>query len=930
MTIYLGQSFRTPVLPAPAAPALGEEFLDGPGLLAYLEHHYGLGHPNVNRDALRTEQYRQLLAAHLAGAAAEPFYRASFVADALATAEELLSRRDELLDAGYPLHNPPAPGQDPPPRLAILHELEARLLEPDGEHELLPGPADRLNLLLPRLAERRHPRLKIHVYDPRHLLTPGLRRLLDALEAGGDTVSPVPAAPPPAGDSDLACWQRQLAAAADRPLPPAPLRGDGSLLLLRARRETHLAGYLARLLRDSADWRPGLLMTVRNQTLDNAIVMEGLPSLGVPSSSLARPSLQVLKLVTAFLWEPFEVQRIMEFVSLVTKPFDPVFAQDIAGYLADRPGLFGPDWDRMVGRFLGRARERNWPAERIRRARDQYAFFFERRRYRRSERVPKATVRTLFVFLFNWAREAADEADAPEGLGVLAAQCQRATELLDAQPETELGYLDVERLVRTVYAPAPASFGAAESGSLPLAYAAGALAHFPGLAQQPLEDLVWWDFVEQDPPYFFSRYYPPELSYLAERGVRLLGPTERNELAVWRNRRPALAPTGRLLLCLPERIDGEPTEPHPLLGDLEAAFAGDLAAITVDVDAAGRASAALATALAKPAYAPVPLRPLDAPAPLLRIDRPAAIRPRELETPTALEDLLYYPYKWVFSHQLKLRGNPILSIAGENRLRGNLSHYFVEQLLNEVRDRGGQWTRPMVDRWVAEHGQELLEQQGAVLLEYGQEPERVQFLRTIRYSAWTLLDHIQRGGWRIVGSEEAVDGKLDEFGLYPVQGRADLILEREGDGGAELAIVDLKWRGKTVFRNLLRNAEDIQLCLYAEFCRHRPGHPTVHTAYYLLRDALLLGRDEAAFAGIETVASSGTVEEVQRQTIARIRATHNWRWEQFAEGIVEVRCSETLPWLEDTYTDLDHAALLEMRTEDARFDDFRALVGLVR
>jgi hypothetical protein len=399
-----------------------------------------------------------------------------------------------------------------------------------------------------------------------------------------------------------------------------------------------------------------------------------------------------------------------------------------------------------------------------------------------------------------------------------------------------------------------------------------------------------------------------------------------------------------LILCLPERVDGSLVEAHPLFGDLEAAFSdGALGRITVAVDAAGNSPAVLA-GYVTPGFAPVPVQPLAGPVAQLHIDRPEAIRERDPETPTALEDLLYYPYKWVFRHQLKLKGRPILSVAGENRLRGNLSHLFIEQLLNQIKEDDREYTRQDVRAWIDGNWNRLLKYEGAILLEYGQEPERVQFIRTMQYAAWSLVHYIQANGWKILGSEEVLAGELERMGGQPVKGRADLVLKRNRNGAGEVVVVDLKWRGKTVFKNLLRNAKDLQLCLYAEFIHQhmemdregklsrKAGKPpqTVHTAYYVLRDALMVARNELAFANIETVAGGEEAGVVQVETLKKIRATANWRWEQFREGVVEVRCQETLGDLEDLYLDLDLDELLEMEEGDARFDDYRSLIGLVR
>ncbi len=943
MTILLGQTLSdAQTLPAAPTTVADRMYLNPSGLLRYLEGFYALGAPAINREALRNEQYRQLLSAHLtmneADAGAELFYQASFEADQTATAQELLSRRDELIDAGYPVHQEAT--EEVPPRIAVLHELEALLHDDRYEFRLLPGTADRLRLLLSVLPEDRHPRLSILLNEPRHLLPPGVRRLLTALEALGDTVNQLPDPAPPVTNNDLGRWQEILRAATTDAATTtdkatAPLAGDGSLVILRARRETHIAAYLARMVKNNPEWRPGVLLPLRNQTLDNALLSEGMPSLGVPSTSLARPSLQVLKLVTTFLWKPMEIERVMEFVSLVTKPLDWRLGQRIAVFLADTPGMFGPRWFQMLDAFFKEMREeRNWPESRLKATRDQYETWFRRRRFGRDAKVPKFDLRELFNNLREWALEEFTELKKKNtensGLLVLAAQALRAMELLDAQPETELSYLEVERLVRTVYEPAPTQFQHRESGALETIFAPASALKTPDGPE--LDKLIWWDFIEHEPDYFFSRYYPEELLFLRERGMQTNGPEEQNELSAWTQLRPVLHVRDQLILCLPDLVDGSLVEAHPLLGDLEAAFPdGALDAITVNIDAAGESPAVLAGKIT-PRFADVPVNPLSGPVPQLKIDRPGAILERDPETPTALEDLLYYPYKWVFRHQLKLKGTPILSIAGDNRLRGNLGHLFIEQLLNQIKADNKPYTREMVGEWIDANWRKLLENEGAVLLEYGQEPERVQFVRTMHYAAWSLVDYLQENGWRIRGSEETLEGELEPMGGQPVKGRADLVLERDRNGRAEVAIVDLKWRGKTTFKNLLRNAKDVQLCLYAEFAIQNKEQPTdtVHTAYFVIRDALMIARNELAFANIETVGGPDDAVVVQRETLRKVRATYNWRWAQFHDGIVEVRCQDTLGELEDLYLDLDHDALLEPASEDARFDDYRPLIGLVR
>jgi len=59
----------------------------------------------------------------------------------------------------------------------------------------------------------------------------------------------------------------------------------------------------------------------------------------------------------------------------------------------------------------------------------------------------------------------------------------------------------------------------------------------------------------------------------------------------------------------------------------------------------------------------------------------------------------------------------------------------------------------------------------------------------------------------------------------------------------------------------------------------------------------------------------------------RMQKTYEWRLDQISRGEIEVRCAQTAADLEEQYDDL--LDLLEMKTEDARFDDYRVLINLL-
>ncbi len=913
MNILLGlQLAADNCLPVLRPSAFFDAIFSPSGFISWLEGQYGLSHPSGDIDFLRSEQYRQHCAAYLA-AHPEVFFAASFQADQRATATELLSRRDELISGGLPLAQLSG---ELPRRLFVLAHLERRLQQAEAQAALLPGFADRLDALCAVLQQGRLPDFTLYLHEAAAFLPPGLHRILQILQAAGIKVAAYEAAKITKTETDLDRWRYRLQSGGQQKLTAA---ADGSLLLLRAKRETPIAAYLARVLRMHPSWKPAVLLPSRDQTLNNALVLEGLPDLGVTVNSLGRPGLQVLKLVTVFLWEPVDLRKIMEFLNLSVKPLDAHLANYLAKHLADTPGLYGERWSAAVYRYFEEelpkrlAFDKQLKAERIQ---AQFDSWFRRKRYPKDGKVPKAEVRSLFRFLLTWAREQADPkktASLP-ALQQLATQAERMLDLLDVLPEEQLSFLETDRLVRSIYAATPTCFQEKEVGSLPICYEAAAV-------YEPVDHLIWWDFIEKDPNYFFSRWTVEELAFLTQQGIQLLSPQQQNNRLVWQWQRPVLHTQSQLILCIPQRSNGEEVLPHPLLGTLEATFGeAGLAAMTLNIDDDAGNTSFCWPGMRLPKMEEEPLQLLAAPSAFIQLQQRANLVARAVETPTSLEKLLFYPYQWVLEHAAKLRSTAILDIAADNRLRGNLAHRLIERLLKARNNET--WDKNTTYQWVNTHFEQLLRQEGAIFLEYGREPERVQLINRLRYAAWALVDALQQNNWLVAGTEVKMEGRLAGLEL---QGRADLELSR---GMRETTIVDLKWQGKTNYRSLLKNREDIQLGLYASFV-DAIGR-TVHTAYFVIYDALFIARNKEAFQEAEAVSPEADHLLIHREMMDRVAATYEWRSEQLARGLLEIRCAATATALEESYQDVAHEALLEMKNQDAQYDKYQTLIGLVR
>ena len=245
---------------------------------------------------------------------------------------------------------------------------------------------------------------------------------------------------------------------------------------------------------------------------------------------------------------------------------------------------------------------------------------------------------------------------------------------------------------------------------------------------------------------------------------------------------------------------------------------------------------------------------------------------------------------------------------------GNLSHRFFEMLFKEEDIQT--WDKQQVEDWIEQRSRRLLAREGAVLLMYGREPEKIAFLNRVKYAAWSLVSMIHSNNWKVWKTELPLAGKFIDI---PIKGKADLVLIR----GEELAVIDFKWRGATRRRNMIKNEEDLQLVTYSKLLTD--DDRSTHTAYFILENGKMIARNNEAFKEAESVAPDVNHLEVNDRIYDRMQTTYQWRMAQLQKGQIEIRTIQTLPDLEDIYGD-ELLTVLEMKRENAHFDDYRTLI----
>ena len=903
MELYFGMAYDDAIYHREKKSYNGTFFLGPQGVLHFLLSNWGIQKPPIGSSYLRLEQYRQAIKATLENPVGQvPFYKESYLANPFAVASNLLESRDELFLGGWDFKV----SDHIPLRLEAMAHLEDYFQEIITTSEkYYPGTAELWDTIFKLFPRRHMPFNVVYCHEPQNGFPVHINRLFTAFKNNGVEVKQLSPETIPS-NTDLG----QLKALLTNPSQfPDKLRlgGDGSLILLKGTNEAQLARFVAQTISLNPSFCPSFLIPGDCKALDDAFIQEGVPSFGIKSSSLARPSMQVLKLVTLFLWKPIDPYKLLEFVSLQIKPLNDLLASRMADFITQKPGIKGEGWYAMVNQaFHDIEMDELYSLEDQKEAKFQYNFWFERALFDSNKKAPKSDVIAIFEYLEQWAQQLfKDRGEVDDSILMVSLQAKQTRELLQVLAEDNLSPLEVERIIMTIYDPTFVQFKPLQKDHYPYVSQPNAL-----MGNQ--KQLIWWNFIDDEIPQFFSRWYTEELNYLDQMEVAIDTPVKKNQWINWKRKWPIFRTNDQLILCIPSKLKGSATLDHALLGNLEAGFS-NLDSIIYSLDEivdpthkVGQLEIPQKVILRKIIQEPI--------APFLKLDQQIELDGDRIETPTSLETLLYYPYKWFFKHYLKINKSPVLGIMDDARLLGSLAHRFIEEILEE--ESVPNMNQKDLERRINQLETQLLPSEGAVLLMYGKEAERVGFLNTLKFSTWKLVTLIKSNNWKILGKEYKMEGGC--YGI-PLKGRADLVLDKSDD----LAIIDLKWRGLSFRKQMIKNEEDVQLVLYAHLLRSEERWP--NTAFYIIEKGQMLSRNNQAFKEISGLSTEGDHEVVNDRIFGAIGETLNWRKEQLERGWVEIRCEETSEELESYYGArlLD---VLEMKKEDAAFDDYKVLI----
>ncbi|MDP8235138.1 MAG: PD-(D/E)XK nuclease family protein [Candidatus Erginobacter occultus] len=782
-------------------------------LVRELETHLGL--PARPVTALeRIGEAAEALKRHLAGRPGA-FFARSFNVDPLGTSRRLLAWRDELLLYGWEGEPDKLPDR---PREAISALAAAG-------NSLPPGTPDRITALIGEIARRGE-----KVFDTLRLLRERekeallVRRLLAALEETGTEILPRPESAPPDRVGDLAGAARPPKK--DETFSP---EGDGTLLRILGGSPFEAAEALSAWLAERGTEDTVLIAGGRIRSeLEAAFLRYHLPRIGAGTVSRYRAALQILPLALGLQWGPLDPARLLQFLQLPLSPIPRSAGRILARAVAEAPGIGGPLWKESVETCLREAdagdstpraaleeRFRDWlpdpdrlipPGEAI--EKDRLIALCRRfTAWARAREAAQRKKREADPTLSPWT---GPDAETRAVLKAASGQAEVLARLLEKNSSPTIPQLEAARLVELA-----GGSGVMTGRERPEAGGVKTVSS-PAALLGPAETVIWWDFTgagaERLPEPLFTA---AEEEKLRKAGIEI--PSRGNRaLELSRSWHRPLRYARRLILVSHRLEKGEPAGDHPLWNQLTADWKEpDKNRLTVVPSRLRREKSPLLPIGTRD------LAPLELPQPQrlwkLKSLSPA---PRELESATSLEKIVFCPFQYALEYQAKLKPADAVALKSGPLALGNVAHRAVEDFLE---GKAGGGIDEILDR--------VLREEGAVYLLPGREGELARLHLELTAAVEKLSRLLEEHSLEVIGFEEKLEA---ETGLGRVGGRLDVYLQEKA-GGKQ--ILDLKYssRGSKNYRQKLEDGTAVQLAVYRQLAGGSAG-----AAYFSIKDGELL------------------------------------------------------------------------------------------
>lgn len=806
-------------------------------LLTWLETQLGIPRPKISR-AERVVSYLGALEKTELETVAT-----SLAVHPLATAEELLARRDELIEEGWDRSG-------------------------DSTHPLIVQDLARVEATVKATVEAEAAALQ-RTAPVEHTRVERIRAVHSALDAG-QVLPAHRVLLAEAIESWPRVWQPLLLKRLETQFATeAPPPGLASWVAVRSPSLHRAAQWVARQIATWPESTPLPVIVAEDpmaaSVLSEALCAEGLPPLAVESDTASIPVTQVFPLALELSWHPVFPQRVVDFLGLAAGPIPGRAARTLARAMAEKPGLGSSEWELAWARMTDpevdpdgtlTARLERWLMP---------------TRYSRTEGMPPTEIADRSRLVSQWlagriARLEADPARDDE-LPAWRVALGHATQLaqLASSIDEESSPLLPEPRVRELLA-------IVERQSAPLTTwiaQAGAPRWVKSWCEvtEPIHDAIWFGIGTREPR--SSRWSRPDLDTLHDHRIPIDDGTRRLE-AERHGERRGLAHVVNTLWTWRLPADLE-RRAHPLWLELVVADGRSEAEVEQNLETwITHPSSSSANRESRPETQRIP-HTERAPTPTVwRVD-PSTLRERDYSSASELEARLGCPLRWTFNYAARLRARDGSQLKRGPLLFGDFCHHVLERLLTGEE-------RPSVEaatRRVAELFDERLPLEAAELAQPDRARDRLKLRQQLQDSTRTLVTALERGEYRIVGVELPLTSTIDQ---RPLTGFIDCEIE---DPTGRRAVIDFKYSSAARYRDLLAKGRAIQLATYAS------GRDT-DVAYLALTNATLHTPEGSPLRNAlpsEVVAGAPAIDEVWRRFERAIRDADSW----MSDGVLPVR-----------------------------------------
>ena len=824
------------------------------GLLEWFELHLGLNGEDIS-DLLRISPYKAAVSNALE---AHPnlYISNSFDVDAWGTAKQLLRWRDELQLAHWDFDC----NDKTLPRLYNLSVIEEYVIDlPDGIN-------DRWRLLLDVLEKKKDlPFLSaITIYEPQVSINPFFLALFNVIEKRG--VEIIYKAPEYIFDeTDLGQFKTKLQRQS-KIGKVAPLN-DGTLTILRADNAKLIAEALASNLAKSTQLHPLFIIPDRGELLEQAMVNRGLPAMGYTATYEDGVLGQLLHLITLFLWEPYDPEKLIQFLSIQIAPLETNLRVRLAEAYAEVSLVGSKEWNKAVKNYKTYC-EKYYP-NRVKTIQRKLDIWFARERYPIALGAPKAAVVQLYKDLKSWADNFVATMDEDDirvgGLKQLSSQCKTLIEVIELE-KSGSGIVDALTLTKWIEELSTSSHAKAQHAEL------GAYNQVsnPAALSATADTVIWWNFLETSNPLATSaNWSDAEIRQL--EGTYLHTDRMKLDHWYWKLCNGILSCDKKLILCLPDKSNGELANVNQLYYDLEATFA-ELESLANYINPTV-AKKVLDEDLEIKSY---PAKALPQRQASWNINFQEVPERRKEDSYSSLSKLFIYPYAYVLKYLLRIKSTRIPQVTISSLLLGNLTHHAAQDLWedNKLLEYDNEKLKTEVSRVL----EVQIQKAGIVLLMPKNKSSLQEFREKTSKSLLHLIKMIKDNGWRVLESEK----KHTLNDQIPIQGYIDLVLERKG----EIAIVDLKWGGASTRLKELIEERELQLIIYDRLLKEKDRR--IHLHYYIISSSKMLGRTKTAFAETITIEAEEDALTHRKAIWDRMVNTYRLRWAQLEQGHLEV------------------------------------------